>query len=248
MNDFQTLYIKPKNWLRELMQKLFLKILLKIFPKKFLFYKNKIRNIMNIKINGLFFLLRVSLLRFQYPLYFNLPSQHLYSIHITIKLIKILRKQKIDVFLIAGSLLGAVRQESFAGRPQDIDLGVKEDQLPQLMDAIPLLIKEGARSIRRRFNNKYVRLQILFPHTIVDIAVFRKENEIWIGEPEKHHEQKFEGTTFPTEDLEHLIFIKAYGKQFPAPVNPEIYLEKKYGKNWRIPDKKQFFWNKNKLI
>ncbi len=32
-----------------------------------------------------------------------------------------------------------------------------------------------------------------------------------------------------------------------APANPEIYLEIKFGKNWRTPDKKQFFWNKKNL-
>jgi hypothetical protein len=35
--------------------------------------------------------------------------------------------------------------------------------------------------------------------------------------------------------------------EFLAPANPEIYLEKKYGKNWKIPDKKQFFFRKNKF-
>ena len=34
-------------------------------------------------------------------------------------------------------------------------------------------------------------------------------------------------------------------KKFMAPKNPEAYLTKLYGKNWKIPDKKQFFWNKN---
>ena len=32
-----------------------------------------------------------------------------------------------------------------------------------------------------------------------------------------------------------------------ARANPEVYLEKVYGKNWRTPDKKQFFWGKNKF-
>ena len=247
MNNFNILYVKPKGWLRELIQKLFLKFLLKIFPKKFSFYKNKIRNIMNINIGRLFFWLRVSLLRFKYPFYFNLPPQHLYSVHIIIKFLRILKKKKIDFFLIAGSLLGAVRQEAFAGRPQDIDLGIKEEQFPELLNAIPLLIKSGVISIRRLSNNKFERFQILFPYTIVDVVVFNKENEIWIGAPEKHYDQKFYGATFPIEDLEHLMSIKAYGKQFLAPTNPEMYLEKKYGKNWRTLDKKQFIWNKNKF-
>ena len=41
--------------------------------------------------------------------------------------------------------------------------------------------------------------------------------------------------------------IQVYGKKFLSPNNPEIYLEKKYGKNWRTLDKKQFIWNKNKF-
>ena len=247
MTKFNVLYNKPKSFLREVTQKLFLKFLLKLFPKKFLDYKNKIKTILNTKVNYLFFLLLSIYLRFKYPLYFSLPSRHLYSIHIIIKFLKILKKQKIDFFLIAGSLLGAVRQEAFAGRPQDIDLGIKEEQFPELLNAIPLLIKSGVISIRRLSNNKFERFQILFPYTIVDVAVFNKENEMWIGEPEKHYDQKFNGTIFPIEDLEHLMSIKAYGKQFLAPTNPEMYLEKKYGKNWRTLDEKQFIWNKNKF-
>ena len=39
---------------------------------------------------------------------------------------------------------------SFAGRPTDIDLGIKEDQLPKLLESIPLLIRSGARFVRTR--------------------------------------------------------------------------------------------------
>ena len=42
---------------------------------------------------------------------------------------EILKPQKIDLFLVGGCLLGAVRQGSFAGRPSDIDFGIKEDTL-----------------------------------------------------------------------------------------------------------------------
>ena len=195
-------------------------------------------------------------LRFKYPLHFNLPSTQIYALHMTIKFLKILKPQKIDFFLIAGCLLGAVRQESFAGRPSDIDLGIKEDQFPNLLDAIPLLIKNGARFIRVQPHNKPERLQILFPCMLFDIAVYRKkkvgEKEMWgnvnetkwIEKTEEASGQKFDDLIFP---MNNLTSIKVYGKEFLAPSDPEIYLELKYGKNWRKPDKKQFFWSKKNL-
>ena len=51
-------------------------------------------------------------------------------------------------------------------------------------------------------------------------------------------------------DICHLKQIKKDSiihnrKKFLSPSNPEIYLEQSFGKNWKIPDKKQFLWNKN---
>ena len=56
---------------------------------------------------------------------------------------------------------------------------------------------------------------------------------------------KINGFTFPASDLQNLITVKAYGKKFLSPANPELYLEQMFGKNWRIPNKKQFCWNKS---
>ena len=259
----ENLYVKPKSLLRRLIQKLFLKFLSKLFASKFLFYKNKIKTIMN----GIGFYLRLYLsviyLRFKYPFYFRLPSKQLNAIGTTINFLEILKPQKIDFFLLGGSLLGAVRHESFAGRPQDIDLGIKEEHLQKLLDALPLLTKSGARFIRKEMsndnyslddlaNNKIEKIQVLFPCILVDITVYRKKNvgtnEIWIGEIYEHIVKKINGFTFPADDLKNLITIKIYGKEFLSPANPEIYLEQVYGKNWRISlDKKQFFWNKSKF-
>jgi len=252
--NYKTIYEKPKSLLRALIQKLFLKILFKLFPKKFSSYKNKIRLIMNIDARRSHLLLVSSYLRFRYPRYFILPSTQIYALHILIKFSKILEPQKIDFFLMGGCLLGAKRQESFAGKPKDLDLGIKEDEFPKLLDAIPLLKKNGAKFIRERFNkNKLERLQIEFPGMLVDIGIYRKKNvegkemwgnedeTKWIEKTERGSGQKFDSLTFP---MDNLIPIKIYGREFLAPPNPEIYLEKKFGKNWRIPDKKQFYWNK----
>ena len=193
-------------------------------------------------------------LRLRHPLYFTMPSSQIYALHLCLKLLKILKPQNINLFLVGGCLLGAVRQESFAGRPSDLDFGIKEDQFPKLLDAIPLLKKNGAKFIRERFsNNKLERLQIEFPGMLVDIGIYRKKNvegkEMWGnlgGETENQHfpqNKDLKKKRFVIS-LDYLIPIKAYGKEFLAPCNPEIYLERKYGKNWRIPDKKQFYWNK----
>ena len=224
-------------------------------PKKFSSYKNKIRLIMNIGERRSYLFLVSSYLRFRYPRYFILPSTQIYALNLLIKFLKILEPQKIDFFLVGGSLLGTVRQESFAGIPTDIDLGIKEDKFPKLLDAIPLLKKNGAKFIRERFyNNKLERLQIEFPCMLVDIAIYRKKNvegkemwgnagetKKWIEKTERGSGQKLDSVIF---SMDYLIPIKAYGKEFLAPCNPEIYLERRYGKNWRIPDKKQFYWNK----
>ncbi len=245
-SEFKNLYVKPKSFARRVIQDFFLKLLLKIFPKKFEIYKEKIKNIIN-KIVYYFvrypsFILLIIFLKFKHPLYFRLPSRHIYTLYILTNFLKILKKEKIDFFLIAGSLLGAVRQESFAGRPTDIDLGIKEDQFQKLLNAIPLLIKKGARSIRK--DDKLSVLQIIYKYTLVDINVFKKKNQMWIGECDKYYGENFKGITFSIKDLECLTTIKLYGKEFLSPTNPQIYLEKKYGKEWRVPDKKQFIWKK----
>ena len=120
--NYKTLHEKPKSLLRALIQKLFLKILFKLFPKKFLSYKNKIRLILNIGTRRSYLFLMSFYLRFRYPRYFILPSTQIYALHTLIKFLKILEPQKIDIFLTGGLLLGAVRQGSFAGRPSDLDL------------------------------------------------------------------------------------------------------------------------------
>ena len=103
------LYVKPKSLPRELIQKIFLKLLQILFPKKFLLYKDRIRSIMNKFRNYLFFISKNIYLRFKYPRYFTLPIQHIHSIDRLLIFLEILKPKKIDFFLLYGSLLGAVR-------------------------------------------------------------------------------------------------------------------------------------------
>ena len=90
MSEFKTLHGKPKNFIQKKLQKLFLVMLSKIFPKKFEFYKEKIKNIMNIIRSHLYFGLIIFYLRLKYPLYISLPSKHIYALDILIKISNIL--------------------------------------------------------------------------------------------------------------------------------------------------------------
>ena len=115
------------------------------------------------------------------------------------------------------------------------------------------MIENGAILIRRRPYDKVERLQIFFPWMLVDVGIYRKVivkgKEMWGnfgGETENQHfpqNQNLSTERF-TISLDYLKSINVYGMKFLSPPNPEIYLERKYGKNWRTPDKKQFLWRK----
>ena len=253
-NKFEEiLYVKPKSLLRKLVQKSFIKLLSISSGNKFLFYKKKIIIILE-RFVSFFRYFNIIFLRLKYPQYLSLPSKHLHAICVTNKFLKVLKPKKIDFFLMGGCLLGAVRQGAFAGRPKDVDLGIKEHQVSKLLDAVPLLVKHGATNIivpaghveiKPNGQRLKKRLHIILDGIRIDIEFFRKEKyhgiEMWLNINRKT--SYINDISIP--DLENLKPVKAYGKTFMFPANPEIYLEKYYGKNWRIPDKKQFFWKKN---
>jgi phosphorylcholine metabolism protein LicD len=247
-DKFKIIYSKSPHIFKDKVKKIFLKILVKIFPKKNLIYRNYIRLLIE-KINfNILFILTVIYLRFRYPLFYRLPSRQILAFHEANKFLLLTKSRNINFFLLEGCLLGAVRQGCFAGRPKDIDLGIKESEVQSLLDATPLLIKAGAKSIKKeQANNIIEKIHITFPLFLIDIAIYRKKiinnQEVWYGEPENKTDTNYNGVAFPQNDLDHLITVKAYGKVFLSPSNPKLYLEKIYGKNWKIPDKKQFFYN-----
>ena len=91
MSQFIILYNKNKSSIRALMQKLFLKLLLKIFPKRFLYYKKKIKEITNKIRHLVFYETTIIFLRIKHLRYFHLPSRHIYLIYELNKFLEILK-------------------------------------------------------------------------------------------------------------------------------------------------------------
>ncbi len=240
----KTLFDYKKNSFQAILQKLFLKILKIISSKNYERNKNFFRNFLNSikKILKNFFL--YIFLKIKYPIYYRLPLNHLNHFDKFRYFSKILKENKINFFLLGGTLLGAIRQESFAGRPTDIDIGIKFDDEKKLKKLFNKILKNGGMRIKLiTLKDKTRKYQIIFKSVLIDISVIKKlkykKKIFWIGDSDDKKTIKFSYTC-----LQKLISTKLYGRSFLSPSNPEFYLKQKYGINWRIPDKKQFFWKK----
>ena len=85
----------------------------------------------NLKINCIGFF-KTFHLRFLQKSFLFLPHHHLKMILILISLVKVMNELKIKYFIMSGTLLGAIRQNSFAGKPGDIDLAINRLDLSKL--------------------------------------------------------------------------------------------------------------------
>ena len=254
MDESSILHYEKKSKIRHIFQKLFLELLKYIFGSKFQFYKNKIKLLMSkIRLKNILYL-KTFILRFKYPLYFKLPARHLYGIDLLIRFSNFFELNKINFFIIGGTLLGAARQGSFAGRPTDIDIGIIESESFKLTKLISSMKKDFKPQIIRKTSNE--KLQFIFAPLLFDITIYKKKKinkkVFWVNKKDFEYNyinpsvKKKKIVIFTENDLKKLVNVKLYVKNFLAPSNINLYLKKKYGKNWRKPNKKQFVWKRIK--
>tara|TARA_Y100000816_G_scaffold290332_1_gene278752 strand:+ start:403 stop:1143 length:741 start_codon:yes stop_codon:yes gene_type:complete len=243
----KTLLDYKKSTSQAILQKLFLKTLKIISPKHYeknkFFFKNSLNSLKKILKNILLYIY----LKIKYPIYYRIPLNHLNHFDKFKYFSKILKEEKINYFLLGGTLLGAIRQESFAGRPTDIDIGIKSDDEKKLKKSLKKIVKKGGKRIKYiTLKDKTKKYQIIFKSVLIDISIIKKlkhKNKLcWVGDSDDKKTIKFSYTS-----LQKLITAKLYGRPFLSPSNPEFYLKQKYGNNWKTPDKKQFFWKKINL-
>ena len=88
-----------------------------------------------------------------------IPINHLIAIDIIQKLSKIYEPYGVKFFLTGGQLLGAVRQRAFAGRPQDVDLGLIDTHFDKFYKNIHLIKKNfNTIPIKIRFDKKEFKI------------------------------------------------------------------------------------------
>ncbi|MEI6096416.1 MAG: hypothetical protein WCR08_13325 [Gammaproteobacteria bacterium] len=180
----------------------------------------------------------------------KIPFRQLLMFETALKFTRLLDRNKIDYVLITGSLLGAVRQKAFAGRPRDFDVAIKKQDRQKLLDLIPTFKSEGLCVYectgRRDKANGFI---LAFPNLLrfqdrwaeIDIHTYLEHGNGWRWDRWDHDIPKitFE-INFPSQSGESYAEIFSY--KFKIPSNWEDYLVAVYGEEWRTPDAKQFSW------
>ena len=173
--------------------------------------------------------------------------------------------------MIGGSLLGAVRQETFAGRPTDIDVGILKKDKKKLFNLL-LNFNKIFKPYEMRVikPSQCKRIQLIFHNLLFDVGIYKLSKingkKCWTNDHDENFDyfaynksikniniikknfskikkiRKLKKIHINKKELENLSKVKLYGRSFFAPSNPESYLSKKYGNNWKIPLTKQFHW------
>ena len=135
----------------------------------------------------------------------------------------------IDFFLTHGSCLGAIREKDFIEYDSDIDIGCYKRDLKKITLAL--------NSLREKYGFAITKLSIvdesiaiIKDNVIIDISLYRVENNIW-----KSNQNKIFETPFIF--LDSLGEIDFLGIKINIPNNVEEYLKYQYGSDWRTPIK-----------
>ena len=159
-----------------------------------------------------------------YPLYLGIkPIDKVKSKENLFQFQQFCQEHDISFGLIAGTLLGAIRERDFIAHDEDIDLFFLEEDKERFFDILHELIDFGftiARYDRRGL------LSIIRNGEYIDLYFFSKyKDKIRICS----------GWCIPEKYLVNTAYLDFLGGQFPAPKDYLGFLEFEYGKDWGTP-------------
>lgn len=156
-------------------------------------------------------------------------------------------RNKINCWLVYGTLLGYIRENGILKHDFDFDVGIWYKDYSKDFEN---LLKNNGFNLKHQFTAlpDYDAFEQTYEKNGVTIDVFyHYENSEKIWTHVFYKELFDEGSLFrirkldyPKDSLKQVVFL---GKECFIPNNAEIYLEEIYGKNWRIPDQ-HFDWRK----
>ena len=139
-----------------------------------------------------------------------------------------LSQKRVRFFLVAGTLLGCIRNKAPLAHDRDVDIAVMEDVSNR--DIIEVLRANNEFSCPQHYSEDDTYFTIA--HNNIAIDVFRhiaENNHIWCGLSRHHGDMKWRYTPFGLR--EHLIF----DLPFAVPDATQRYLSENYG-DWKTKD------------
>lgn len=140
-------------------------------------------------------------------------------------LVSTLKKHNLQVGLMYGSMLGAVREHGFIPHDEDIDLFFLQENKQRVIDTIPDLMREGFEVVRY---DRCDLLSVMRKGEYIDFYFFYKDEQ----EPQY---RKCSGGVELARFLEETIEIDFLGINVIIPKDYEGYLLCHFGPNWRTP-------------
>ena len=148
---------------------------------------------------------------------------------------RLFQYRRIPFFLIQGTALGAYRDNGFAPRDVDIDLGILiEHLLPHFHQVLVDLQESGFLWSTR--SKPFSRERIIVAKRAgvkIDITTYVPWKEFRFcanTDPALHYSVVYRHEMMETYDV-----VKVFGKCFRVPAPVEEYLQLEYGEDWRTP-------------
>ncbi|MHA7115251.1 LicD family protein [Pseudomonas promysalinigenes] len=155
-----------------------------------------------------------------------------------------LEKNSIPAMLLYGTLLGAVRSGTFIKHDDDVDIGY----LSQAFSHEQLVAER--EKLREIFESSNFRVSAASSHLPFSVSPMNQEEPCWVeifpvwSDKDDTHHYKIYMHTMNVHSVDKNIIgcastfqkVCLNGTAFPAPAQPEKFLEVRYGENWRSPD------------
>ena len=184
----------------------------------------------------------------------DIPKHQVLIFFVLKKYVNFCNKNGIRYFVFDGTLLGAIRDEKFAGRPSDLDFILYyEDfkkvesliklhptgflRLVRVMPILQKLLVVHFGKLETKTNRSYIPILFLNKEvTSIEQAFAKKVVSggqlcLQVGSTDPDFDFYF----FPIEDFADFEKAFIFGLEVNVPKNPSKYLELKYGTDWKTP-------------
>lgn len=170
-----------------------------------------------------------------------------------IKLIQELLENEVLFYFDAGTLLGIIREGKLLKHDCDIDIAVQGFDQKEVMRVRQLFLSNNFK-LERSFSIEGIGIvedAFSILNFRFDVFYIQRENEkeyyyAMYRNPQLANDPDIRKRNVIKLSFTPILAVKKVdleGVFVNVPENPELYLQERYGENWRIPDKYFEFWN-----